>query len=518
MTKPASKPASKQFGAAAALRAALLVTGSTYVAYAAGLLTSTLIARALGPADYGRYAYLVWLSGILVVLMNNGLTTSSIRFISESIGRRDETSAKALHHWFWVRQWWSVLVIGALFTVALPWVKPVGWESSLVVVAAIVIAASVPKAWYLFGVSMAKGYGRFGIEATSLTTMSLVTAASVIALMVMDADLFAFLVLFVVSSLAHPALLSRMRQSPVRDVAARTVAPDILARLKSHYHWTAVLMLVGVFYGTAVSMFFLNHYATAAAVGFFSVAVALTRGGVELLSSGLNSVLMPLMAHGFGEGGRDRTAQITADATRMFHCFGLLLTGVGLLWAGPLLQVMYGSRFADAAFPFQVLITVGGLTLPLGVIGTLMSTTDQQGLRFGLTAAAVSLSALTAWWLVPTHGLNGALASYAATTFFMYACTIATAVRLSGMQMPWQAMLRLTLAALCAGALASSLLWLTNQLWAQFAAGVVFIVAYPAATLLLRAWRASDLALVASQAQRLGRLGGLVRGLERWGA
>ena len=47
----------------AALRSMALVSASTYVEYALGLFISVWIARALGPADFGRYAFTVWLCG-----------------------------------------------------------------------------------------------------------------------------------------------------------------------------------------------------------------------------------------------------------------------------------------------------------------------------------------------------------------------------------------------------------------------------------------------------------------------
>ena len=75
------------FGPGTALRAALQMTGSTYVIYAAGLVVSALIARSIGPEQFGRYSYLVWLAGVLILISNNGLTTSGIRFVSECLGR-----------------------------------------------------------------------------------------------------------------------------------------------------------------------------------------------------------------------------------------------------------------------------------------------------------------------------------------------------------------------------------------------------------------------------------------------
>ena len=35
------------------------------------MLASVLIARSLGPQDYGRYAYVIWLTGIMIMVMND---------------------------------------------------------------------------------------------------------------------------------------------------------------------------------------------------------------------------------------------------------------------------------------------------------------------------------------------------------------------------------------------------------------------------------------------------------------
>ena len=71
---------SSRFGRIAALQAAFFVTASTYIAYAISIVVSAVVARSLGPADYGQYAYLVFIVGLLVMLANHGLTTSAIRF------------------------------------------------------------------------------------------------------------------------------------------------------------------------------------------------------------------------------------------------------------------------------------------------------------------------------------------------------------------------------------------------------------------------------------------------------
>jgi O-antigen/teichoic acid export membrane protein len=96
----------QSFGRSALMRAALLTTGSTYIAFVLGLLVSVLIARVLGPEDYGRYAYVVWLSGILIMLTNNGLNMTGTKFVSEALGREEPETAARIHGWLLRKQWW----------------------------------------------------------------------------------------------------------------------------------------------------------------------------------------------------------------------------------------------------------------------------------------------------------------------------------------------------------------------------------------------------------------------------
>src|SRR5215467_1896294 len=92
-------PMNHAFGRTAALKAVIWTTGSTYIGYILGLLINILIARRLDAADFGRYAYLVWLSGVLVLIANNGLTTTGIKFVSETLGRNAPDEAASVYGW-----------------------------------------------------------------------------------------------------------------------------------------------------------------------------------------------------------------------------------------------------------------------------------------------------------------------------------------------------------------------------------------------------------------------------------
>jgi O-antigen/teichoic acid export membrane protein len=53
---------------------------------ALGVLISVLTARYLRPDEMGRYAFLVWLAGLLPVVLSLGLPTTLTRYTAEASG------------------------------------------------------------------------------------------------------------------------------------------------------------------------------------------------------------------------------------------------------------------------------------------------------------------------------------------------------------------------------------------------------------------------------------------------
>lgn len=504
------------FGKESALRSALVMTGATYINYASGLLISMLVARSLGPADYGRYAYLVWLAGVLIMLFNNGLTTTGITFIAQCRGREDLGLARTIHAWLRRGHLVSLAVVSAVFLLALPWIRPAEWDAHLWLFAAIALVSAMTKSSYIFGISVAKGYGVFGIEAMISNAMSLSSLLGAVVLVWLRAPLAAYLALFVAVSAGHMVmtrlLLRRHRMEPLPG----PLPDDVRLRIRTHLLWTIVLTSVATFSNKSIETFLLNLHAGPEAVGYFLIGAALTRGGVELLSSGLSAILMSMMGRAYGAGGAPMVAGILRDAVRYYHFLGFLLAGVGVLWAAPMVRLMYGSHFAAAAPVLQVMVVVAGLTASEGAFGALLSTTDHQRSRAMLAIFSVSVSAVCAFALVPTYGLPGALMAHAASRLIVFAIGLRIVLRIVDVQPPYAALAR-TFAAAGVGALAAGvwLLWMPGLI-GQLIAGALFALVYVSASLSLRVWTARDLAAASAHSERVPLIRGLMPHLERW--
>lgn len=475
------------------LRAAALIAASTYVSTALGFVVSIIVARSLGPNDYGQYAYLVWLSGFLVTIGNHGLSISGIRFISECVGRGEINEAKNTHRWLRKQQLASVVGVLIIFTCSTYFFKPAGWMGSTELLLAIIFTSVAGKAFYIFNISVAKGYKKFSIESWSNMIMSIAYTAGAGALAFGHASLTGFAIFFSIISMAHMAMVAIFFKKEGIQAGSSTCSPELLSRIKPHLLWTIVLVVVVTLSNKTLETLLLSSLTGPAEVGYFSIAAALTRGGVDLLSSALTTMLMPMMGHAFGEGGIRRVNIILSNSLRYFTFLGLILAGVGALWSELGVLMMYGQKYTPVIDVLRVMMLVGGLTLTEGAFGSLLSTTDNQKLRAQISILSVIVSFVASVTLVPLYGLQGAVISHAITRIsivLLMAWKISTVMNVS---LPISGLTRLFLAAGVAVLAISPLLWTSQTPIMQFVCGIIFCLAFIPATFIFKAWTQEDL-------------------------
>lgn len=495
------------------------MAASTYVTVALGLVVSALIARGLGPQDYGRYVYVLWLSSLLIIIGNNGLGVSGIRFISESLGRERPDEAASVHGWLRKRQWFSLALVSVIFLIALPFIQPAGWEGHQGLLIGVVGVSFVAKAIFQFDVSMAKGHGRFNVEAWSTMIMSVLYTIGVAALMLSKSPLSWYLLFFTAISIGHVFVVAPMLKRDGIHAGHEPCSPELIDRIKPHLWWTIVQVAVATLSNKTIETFLLNSLIGPAEVGFFAIATNLTRGGVELVSSSLTSLLMPMLAHAYGAGGMKQVNTILSDAIRYCVFLGLILAGIGLLWAAFGIALMYGDKYEPVVNVLRIMVVVGGLTLAESAFGALLTTTDNQRLRAFVALFSVGISVFCAVTLVPMYGLMGAVWANAISRIVVMVVITTTIVRKLDVTLPWRELRGLLISGVL-GLLATAplLLWSHTAL-TQFAAGFIYIAAFMAASVMVGGWHQKDARMLLSLAERKPRqLGWLAPHVRKWQA
>ncbi len=505
------------FGRVAAAKAAALMTGSTYISYGLGIIVSALIARDLGPANYGRYAYVVWMSGVLVVIACAAFNTTAIRFISQCTGRDDPVEARAVHHDIRRFLWIGIAMTGAGFVAMTLLDPPAGWSGMLGWFIGATLMSFCIKAAYLFDTSVAKGWGRFTVEAYSMVSVTLLNAIGVCVLALRHSGLEAYLIMFSLTSLAYfvagASLLRRGGISP----SAGAIPAALRAQMRHHSLWTLVLGVSSVLGNRSFETYLLGRGFGSADVGFFAIATSLVRGAIDIFTVGLSTVLMPAMAQAIGRHDQARVNLILSESIRYLVFVGLLLGGVGCLWANPIITSLYGHKY-DAVVPlFRVLLLVGAATVSEGAFGALLTTTDRQTVRATIALGSIALSAAAAFTLVPRFGLQGAVAS-AAISRLLYFITL-TVVISRGWKVTWPVarVTRMALSAVLALVLAVPASVMLSNPWVDVIDGCIYGVAFLVLSVKLGAWSAEDATMALRLLERIPRIPSRwTRAIERW--
>ncbi|GAB2578924.1 oligosaccharide flippase family protein [Dyella jejuensis] len=498
----------------AVLRSVTLVSAATYVEYALGLVVSIWIARTLGPADFGRYAFTVWLCSWLMTCSNHALTTSSTKFIAEADGAGRPDIASHIAHRLSRYQHLSSFIVVLLFVAGTLVIRPVEWRQSLLPVTLLVIVAVVAKANYAMLVAIEKGQESFEPVSIATVLSGVIGVGLIGAATAVHAGMVTFFALFAVACLMLNLINRLAFHRYCRPFSAGPIPEDIRKRLSRHLRLTAALVLLISLKSSTIEVFLLNTYATSTAVGFFAIAATLTRGAVELLSVGLTTTLLPYMAKSFGKNGTGQAARLLTEATRFYWATGLVIAGLGLVTTPEIVRLMYGNRYVDAIPVIETTLVLAGLLLIGNSIAAFQIVVDRQDDRVRISVLALIVNAVLGVALVPFFGLAGAVLTYAGTRFAELGLAIFYLRRATSGGLPIAQMARLFGIATAATASAWLCVAMIPSRFGFLAGGMVFLAIFVPASFLVRYWSDDDYRLMTMITDRLGPPGRtLMRGL-----
>ena len=473
-----------------------------WVARAAlGLLISVVTARYLAPEAMGRYAFLIWLTGLAAIVLSLGLPTTVTRYAAEALGAGRPREAGALLRL--VVRWQGAVALAAAVAVAAAGLFVAGpWRLPLVLA-----ALSVPPlvlhgslAAFLSGLQVFRGQAVLGAATLMLQAALLVLVVAldggVTGLLLAHAAVNA-LGLGVLAWLARGEGRRRGALPPGGPLAAGARA-DVLRYARS----VSALVVLDAVVWQRTEVAFLQVLAPPAEVAFYALAFGVA-AQVSRIPYQLSVVVFPSFPALVGAGRAAELAGLHATAMRYLVLLGAPLA-VGLAVTAPaVVRLLYGPAYAPVA-PVLAILALGSLvTAAAGASPAVLHATKRQDrlLRQGALAAGADLA--LALLLVPRAGALGAALASVLAQALGSVLAIRAAARLAGAAVPWGALVRITLAALGMGAVAAAPALALGGVAGLAAAVLLGLAAYPLALRLLRALTAEDLDRVRVLVERL---------------
>jgi len=462
------------------------------------LVTSVLVARALGPTHLGAYAYILWISQMAVAVGAFGVPSAVSRYLPEALAKRQVSVAWALVRAAFRFQLLATtaIVVGGLALIA-GFSRPEDRLFSSIAVVSILPAGILGIATAIHSSFEDVGSNVVPSIAGSLTNVSIVLAtllfgwdlpglaAALLLGRTVDTGLRWYLV-----ARNTPAFLAQRELAIVATDRRAPLPPALRQELVSFCGQSSVLLVLQLVVWNRSEMFFLKRFCEIPQVAFFSLAFSF--GGIpgQLARPFLNAAVTTLFAQqGQGEAWLQRFSAVMWRYTALLvwpAAFGLAAIG------GPLVQVLYGPRYLPAAPALVLAALLSGLPRLVESPTRLVTVLGGQGrlVWWGLASAVVTLAldivlvrAFCATGGAVANGLGQAIATVGV-------CAIAS--RSFGFRIDWSFNLRVVAAA---GATAAAVLLFARSapaIGALIVGPLLGLLIYGAAVRWLRLLNAQD--------------------------
>jgi O-antigen/teichoic acid export membrane protein len=489
-----------------ALRNTLFSSLGIYTEYVLGMLTSIIIARYLGPKDFGAYSMVVWLVAMGVAITNSGTASAAIRFIADLRGGEREELIVPLLAFLRRAQRVFLLVVliggGLLFVFAGERLAP-GFNHR-VLFGFLVLAVGL-RSQYMFNIGVAKGFEDFRATALIALVSTPVNLALVIAAWWFHAPVEGLLVVFVVSSALFFVMSHRQARRLMPTVAsASALPPDLRARVARHMRMTAMTVTIGFFAASEVEVLFLNLYGNAAGAGQFKVAYQLASGAALLVPGVFGALLLPMMARALSQS-REIAGRRFAASTIYLALLAAPLVAFGAVFADSVIGLLYGAAYAQAAPVFALCLFACSVSTVSQGGSSLLISADRQNLVLIVVALCGVLKMTLDATLIAHFGLHGAIFAYVTVSLVAAASMIGLGMRTSGARIEWGRLSRIVLAAAIAAAIAVCLRGHWSPLPTLLIGFVLLSAVYLLSTLLLGCWTREDIGHLQSLHQRFVR-------------
>lgn len=443
---------------------ALAVGVTNVVKVGLQVLMLPLMARLLGPAEFGLYALALPTIGLLLMLADGGL--------ANSMAREPNSNVKA-----WSSAFWAMLGAGivlAALAVALSFaIAEISHQPRLPSLMALLAVSFFALVWTVLPTARLMRDARLEYAAFADLASTLLGAAVAVLLALRGAGAWSLAAQFVATIL-------------VRAIALNMAAP-VLPRL--HFDWRALrshLGLGGAIVGSKLTGYLgplaenalIGRWLGAPALGSYSLSNQIPRFLNDAVGNPLWASLYVQALH--------HTAEETAETYyRLTRLYALMVIPAGCLLAagiGHIVLIFLGPHWEDAGVLLAILLPAGAV----GAVGSLTAAlllANGKGLMVLSLGTAFALARVGVVALSPFYGLRGAAIGLAVVAIVSLFVSNAVASTCSGVRL--SRVLRQIAAPVAASAIAGGLCWAVlmtlpvNLVWVvacEAGAGVVFVL------------------------------------------
>jgi len=383
-----------------------------------GLLSSIVLARAMGPKNYGLYSFAIETMMFLVVPISSGLGTLLTREVAKYRYQSDYSYLKGIIAWsgkfvFFASLLLILIAIIGIFVFINDPVK----RSIFFLVLPIIFLNSINQV----RMGSLRGLKRVILSQLPETLIRPALTVTIIALLYWGVkypisaktgiivNLFSLSIVFILG-------LWWLWKAVPEEAKNVTSTYDSKKWIKESLPF---FLLGGIaIINTKLSVVIVGVFRPVEEVGFYRIAVTASTI-ISFLLMAVNMTIAPLISELYYGGKKDQLQRILTKTVRFIFLAGLMIS-IGYWILGKfLINLFYGQEYLPAYLPLVILSLGQLINIGAGSVGYVLNMTGYQNDAVkGQIIAAISSAALNIL-LIPNYGISGA-AIATAVSFFIW--------------------------------------------------------------------------------------------------
>jgi O-antigen/teichoic acid export membrane protein len=467
---------------------------SGFVAFVAGVVSSVVLARLLGPSGLGTYALVLSTGGVLGMLVTLGVPHAATKYVAEYEARGERDTAARILGVLGRLQAVMALSVGLLAVAAAPWLERAfdapGFAPAFRV-AALGLLPAVLAALAMAGLQGFQDYRR--VAVISLVSTVFLLSATLGFLAAGAGVVGAVGALALTAGLT--ALLGRfwLREHIGRLPSTSSLPIEARAKLRRYVPTVSAVLLLDAVVWQRSEVFFLGVFRSPREVAWYALAFGVAATLMQLLPRALSVVLAPVASGLYGAADRPGMQTLFRTGSRYLVILAAPLVVGGAVVAGPLLTAVYGEDYGPAAVAFPLVLLGAGFGAVGSVTAGIQNGIERQDLVLKVALAATALNLGLDVALIPPWGVLGAAVANAAAQTAAVVAGIALTAPVIGARFPVVDCLRILAAAGAAAGAGFAVVTVIGGATGLLAAILAGGMLYPPALVLAGALRGEDL-------------------------
>lgn len=455
---------------------------ANYTEFFLGFLVTILITRILGPSEYGVYSYYVWLVAIGILLVNAGISLSTIKHVAEYQGHAPQASVGFFRYATrYQRNRLLVLLIPLTAIAILMISRLVSLEDAWLIIP-LAIASLYFRSSYQLTISFLKGMSEFSRIALVIFIVSPTNLLLVAVGLYYAPSATTLFLVYTISGLLM-LIVAQLCSSRMRHQDEISPNQRDLERAKIFTRRSTATVLLAYIAVRQSAVLFLGVFSTPVEVGYFNLAFVLSMTVVALIPGLLDMVLLPTIAKQQAASGTS-SAYVTTSFRVLGHLLFLVLPPL-LIFASDIIEFLYGDEYLPVVDLFRVSLVAAFILAFAGPAQAFLQSTNRDAMLLRLYACVSVVKLLIDGVAVYLFDALGAVCAFLASSIVVSTIINRQFVVASSVSLPFGKVVPLMLIASLGSLSLLAISHHTDHIAYSFSASLIYCFSY---VLLVTRW------------------------------